>query len=109
MDNLEITLAQPIGGHVRGTISPPPSDKSEIAVLSGQRLTELLEMPVKADGSFDFGHVPSGPYLLNFFPDATGRTFRVVPGRHQRSTAHSVRAATDARRDRGVSSSSEDR
>jgi hypothetical protein len=71
-DNLEITLAQPIGGHVRGTISPPPSDKSEIAVLSGQRLTELLEMPVKADGSFDFGHVPSGPYLLNFFPTPPG-------------------------------------
>jgi len=71
-DNLEITLAQPIGGHVRGTITPPPSDTSEIAVLSGQRLTELLEMPVKADGSFDFGHVPSGPYLLNFFPTPPG-------------------------------------
>src|SRR5262245_39704788 len=73
MDNLEITLAQPIGGHVRGTITPPPADaKSEIAVLSGQRLTELLEMPVAANGSFDFGHVPSGPYLLNFFPTPPG-------------------------------------
>jgi hypothetical protein len=72
-DNLEITLAQPIGGHVRGTISPAPADaKSEIAVLSGQRLTELLEMPVRADGTFDFGHVPSGPYLLNFFPTPPG-------------------------------------
>src|SRR5262245_39703459 len=72
-DNLEITLAQPIGGHVRGTISPPPANaKSEIAVLSGFRLTELVEMPVAADGSFDFGHVPAGPYLLNFFPTPPG-------------------------------------
>ena len=72
-DNMEITLAQPIGGRVRGTISPPPTyAKSEIAVLSGFRLTELVEMPVAADGSFDFGHVPSGPYLLNFFPTPPG-------------------------------------
>jgi hypothetical protein len=72
-DNLEITLAQPIGGRVRGRITPPPAEAtSEIAVLSGLRLTELLEMPVAADGSFDFGHVPSGPYLLNFFPTPPG-------------------------------------
>jgi hypothetical protein len=72
-DNLEITLAQAIGGRVRGTITPPPPDaKSEIAVLSGQQFTELVEMPVAADGSFDFGHVPSGRYLLNFFPTPPG-------------------------------------
>ena len=72
-DNLEIILAQAIGGRVRGTISPPPpSAKSEIAVLSGQQFTELVEMPVAADGSFDFGHVPSGRYLLNFFPTPPG-------------------------------------
>ena len=72
-DNLEITLAQAIGGRVRGTISPPPPNaKSEIAVLSGQQFTELVEMPVNADGSFDFGHVPSGRYLLNFFPTPPG-------------------------------------
>ena len=72
-DNLEITLAQSIGGRVRGTISPPPADaKTEIAVLSGQQFTELVEMPVAGDGSFDFGHVPSGRYLLNFFPTPPG-------------------------------------
>ena len=72
-DNLEIILAQAIGGRVRGTISPPPPNaKSEIAVLSGQQFTELVEMPVAADGSFDFGHVPSGRYLLNFFPTPPG-------------------------------------
>jgi len=72
-DNLEMTLAQPIGGRVRGTMTPPPAGtSSQIAVLSGTKLTELLEMPVAADGSFDFGHVPSGSYLLNFFPTPPG-------------------------------------
>jgi len=72
-NNLEMTLAQPIGGRVRGTMNPPPSaTSSQIAVLSGTKLTELLEMPVAADGSFDFGHVPSGSYLLNFFPTPPG-------------------------------------
>jgi hypothetical protein len=80
-DNLEITLAEAVGGRVRGTISPPPpSARSEIAVLSGTRLSELIEMPIGADGSFDFGHVPSGPYLLNIFPTPPGAaslTFQV--------------------------------
>lgn len=98
-DNLEITLAQPIGGRVRGTISPPPPDaKAEIAVLSGFRLTELVEMPVAADGSFDFGHVPSGPYLLNFFPTPPGGrsvSFQVgttdpPPIRYARPATHAV-------------------
>jgi hypothetical protein len=72
-DNLEITLVEPVGGHVRGTITPPPSSaRAEIMVLSGTRLSELIEMPVAADGSFDFGHVPTGPYLLNVFPTPPG-------------------------------------
>src|SRR6476620_8669864 len=51
--NLEMTLVEPVGGRVRGTISPPPpSARSEIVVLSGTRLSELIEMPVAADGSF---------------------------------------------------------
>jgi hypothetical protein len=33
-DNLEITLVEPVGGHVRGTITPPPSSaRAEIMVL----------------------------------------------------------------------------
>lgn len=71
--SIDLILAQPVGGRVRGTVSPPPANaRTEIVVLSGQRLSELIEMPVAADGSFDFGHVPSGPYLLNFFPTPPG-------------------------------------
>jgi hypothetical protein len=40
----------------------------ERAVLSAVRLSEIIEMPVTADGTFDFGHVPKGSYLLNLFP-----------------------------------------
>jgi len=98
-DNLEIILAQAIGGRVRGTISPPPpSAKSEIAVLSGQQFTELVEMPVAADGSFDFGHVPSGRYLLNFFPTPPGgrsvsfvvATGDIPPIQYTRPPTHAV-------------------
>ena len=98
-DNLEIILAQAIGGRVRGTISPPPPNaKSEIAVLSGQQFTELVEMPVAADGSFDFGHVPSGRYLLNFFPTPPGgrsvsfvvATGDIPPIQYTRPPTHAV-------------------
>jgi hypothetical protein len=98
-DNLEMTLVEPVGGHVRGTISPPPpSARSEIVVLSGTRLSELIEMPVAADGSFDFGHVPTGPYLLNIFPTPPGSaslTFQVgtsdpPPINYRRPATHTV-------------------
>jgi hypothetical protein len=71
-DNLQMTLAQQVGGRVRGSIVPPPADRSSIAVLSGTRLSELIEVPIAANGAFDFGHVPTGPYLLNIFPTPPG-------------------------------------
>jgi hypothetical protein len=80
-DNLDMTLAQQVGGRVRGTITPaPPAARTQIAVLSGTRLSELIEVPIGADGAFDFGHVPSGPYLMNIFPTPPGAasyTFQV--------------------------------
>jgi hypothetical protein len=81
LDNLDMTLAQQVGGRVRGTITPaPPTARTQIAVLSGTRLSELIEVPIGADGGFDFGHVPSGPYLMNIFPTPPGAgsyTFQV--------------------------------
>jgi hypothetical protein len=98
-DNLDMTLVEAVGGRVRGTISPPPpSARSEIVVLSGTRLSELIEMPVGADGSFDFGHVPTGAYLLNIFPTPPGAaslTFQVGTSdppaiNYRRPTTHAV-------------------
>jgi hypothetical protein len=58
---------------VRGRVTPAPSTGfGENAVLSGLRLEELLEVPVAADGAFDFGHVPKGAYLLSLFPTPPG-------------------------------------
>ena len=49
-------------------------------MLSGVALGELLESPIGADGSFTFGHLPKGSYLLSLFPAPPGmpsRAFRV--------------------------------
>jgi hypothetical protein len=72
-DGVDVRLATPYGGRVRGRVSPPPSsDPQETAVLSGVRLEELLEVPVGPDGTFEFGHVPRGSYLISLFPTPPG-------------------------------------
>src|SRR6185369_4522457 len=67
----------PLGGRVRGHVSPAPGEGQERAVLSGLKLQELLEMPVGKDGTFEFGYVPRGTYLLSFFPTPPGMPSRV--------------------------------
>jgi hypothetical protein len=42
------------------------------ATLIGGKLEELLEVPMRADGSFEFGHVPPGKYLLSLYPPTPG-------------------------------------
>jgi hypothetical protein len=81
-NSLDMTLVQQVGGRVRGRVTPAAAiPRSTIAVLSGTRLSELIEVPIGADGSFDFGHVPAGPYLMNIFPTPPGAasyTFQVA-------------------------------
>jgi hypothetical protein len=46
-------------------------------------MAEVLELPVRADGTFDFGHLPKGRYLLNIFPYYPGlssKAFNVGDG-----------------------------
>jgi hypothetical protein len=70
---IDIKLAMPYGGRVTGRVNPPPAaDVREIAVLSGLTLAELLEVPVGPNGTFEFGHVPRGAYLLSLFPTPPG-------------------------------------
>ena len=68
------------GSRVRGKVSSPPrAGEPERAVLSGVNLGELIETPVRDDGTFEFGRIPSGSYLMSLFPEPSG--VRSVPFR----------------------------
>ena len=76
-DRINFTVLLPPGGQVSGRVSAPPASASqEKAILSGIALGELLETPVGADGSFNFGHLPTGSYLLSLFPTPPGMPSR---------------------------------
>lgn len=81
VDRINFTVILPPGGNVTGRVNmPPPGGEREIAVLSGLALGQLLETPVGADGTFSFGHLPKGSYLLSLFPTPPGmpsRAFQV--------------------------------
>jgi hypothetical protein len=73
VENRDIRIVIPFGGRVRGRVTPaPPAGQREIAVLSGLKLDEIYEVPVAADGSFEFGHVPRGVFMVNVFPTPPG-------------------------------------
>lgn len=81
VESVNFTVLLPPGGRVSGRVSTPPAANSqEKAILSGIALGELLETPVGADGSFTFGHLPKGSYLVSLFPTPPGmpsRAFQV--------------------------------
>lgn len=78
---INFTVLMPPGGRISGRVSTPPGPSSqEKAILSGVALGELLETPVGADGTFSFGHLPKGAYLVSLFPTPPGmpsRSFQV--------------------------------
>jgi len=66
---MDFKLVSQLGGRVSGRVRPAAEPGTqERAVLSAVKLSEIIEMPVTPDGTFDFGHVPKGSYLLNLFP-----------------------------------------
>ena len=40
--------------------------------FTGGKLEDLLEVPVRPDGTFEFGHVPPGKYLVSLYPPTPG-------------------------------------
>jgi hypothetical protein len=78
-DNMDFQLMRPLGGKVTGKVTPrPESVAGQTAILSGPDLDEILEVPVAADGGFEFGHVPTGIYLIDMVPPFPGLgSFRV--------------------------------
>ena len=70
---LDFKLAIALGGKVSGRITPPPAaGDQEVAVLSGVKLENILDTPIHQDGTFEFGHLPKGTYLLNVGPTPPG-------------------------------------
>jgi len=69
----DFALLAPLAGRISGRVVPPPDPNvQENAILSGVFLTELVETPVRADGTFEFGRVPEGTYLVDLFPTVPG-------------------------------------
>jgi hypothetical protein len=69
----DFALVAPLAGRISGRVVPPPDPGvQENAILSGVYLTELVETPVHADGTFAFGRVPEGTYLVDLFPTYPG-------------------------------------
>ena len=69
------------GARAAGRITPPPAPGSrEFAAVAGVGLGEMLEVPVRPDGTFELGRIQPGTYLLNVFPTPPGQAslpFRV--------------------------------
>src|SRR5688572_9641353 len=78
VENVNVSVVLPPGGRVSGHVPPLTDGSEERAVLSGLELGEILEAPVDANGSFTFGHVPEGPYLLSLFPTPPGMPSHVL-------------------------------
>jgi len=64
---------------------------NEIAVLSGVSLAEVAEIPIAADGSFAFGRVPAGRYLVSIFPTPPGFGSLAVDVRDADTTSLEIR------------------
>lgn len=70
---VNFALVAPLAGRISGRVVPgPEAGVEEKAILSGVYLTDLVEAPVNPDGTFEFGRVPEGTYLVDLFPTVPG-------------------------------------
>jgi hypothetical protein len=70
---VDFALVTPLAGRISGKVVPAPEPGAdEKAILSGVFLTDLVEAPIQPDGSFEFGRVPEGTYLVDLFPSVPG-------------------------------------
>jgi hypothetical protein len=94
--NLDFKLLTEFGGKVSGVVKPKPAG-NEKAILSGVDFDGLLEVPIAPDGSFEFGHVPTGDYVIDIVPTPPGMAaFRVKVGVGDVTGLELVRPATHA-------------
>ena len=77
--NLDFKLLRLLGGTVSGHVKTSgPRDPQLKATLLGGKLEELLDASIAADGTFEFGHLPPGTYLMGLFPRPPGFSSAVV-------------------------------
>jgi len=70
---LDFRLKTRLGGKLSGRVKADMATLgSRTATITGGILEELLEVPIRPDGSFEFGHVPPGKYLLSLYPPTPG-------------------------------------
>jgi hypothetical protein len=70
--NVDFSLLRKFGGKVSGRVNPGTGASQLKATLLGGQLEELLDVPIDANGVFEFGQVPPGSYLLGLFPRPPG-------------------------------------
>jgi hypothetical protein len=76
--NLDFKLLRLLGGKITGRVSASMRDPQLKVTLLGGKLEELLDAPIAADGTYEFGHVLPGSYLVGLFPRPAGFSSVVV-------------------------------
>ena len=73
INSLNFQLVNRLGGKVSGRVNASMAAIGpRTATIQGGKLEELLEVPVRQDGTYTFGHVPPGKYLLSLYPPTPG-------------------------------------
>jgi hypothetical protein len=83
VENIDIKLLGSLGQRVSGRLNLSQGmAPGQTATLTGSIVEEFLSVPVKPDGTFEFGRVPTGLYLLSTFPPPPGLDPVAVPVRN---------------------------
>jgi hypothetical protein len=73
VEDLDFALLHRLGGKLTGRVVADMKTLGQrSATITGGKLEDVLEVPVRPDGSFEFGHVPPGKYLVSLYPPTSG-------------------------------------
>jgi hypothetical protein len=76
--NLDFKLLRLLGGKITGRVNASMRDPELKVTLLGGKLEELLDASIAADGSYEFGHVLPGSYLVGLYPRPAGFSSMVI-------------------------------